>query len=98
VKVVTVVVLVSGVVVVTVVGLLFLFDASPFVYLCRSDGRVALHPSSVNSDEKQFISQWLVYHDKVIRILSIYIVGHVSRNKNTAATPKILNCARLYIT
>lgn len=31
----------------------------------RSDGRVALHPSSVNSDERQFGSQWLVYHDKV---------------------------------
>jgi len=31
----------------------------------KSDGRVALHPSSVNSDEKKFISQWLVYHDKV---------------------------------
>lgn len=31
----------------------------------KSDGRVALHPSSVNSDEKHFISQWLVYHDKV---------------------------------
>lgn len=44
-----------------------------FVYLCRSDGRVALHPSSVNSDEKKFISQWLVYHDKVI-IISIYIM------------------------
>lgn len=31
----------------------------------KSDGRVVLHPSSVNSDEKQFLSQWLVYHDKV---------------------------------
>ncbi|KAJ7390027.1 mitochondrial large ribosomal subunit assembly [Desmophyllum pertusum] len=31
----------------------------------KSDGRVALHPSSVNSDERQFISEWLVYHDKV---------------------------------
>jgi len=51
-----------------------------FVYPCRSDGRVALHPSSVNSDEKKFISQWLVYHDKVIRIISLYIMhtGHVS--------------------
>ena len=55
-------------VVLMVVVLFFcLFNASLFVYLCRSDGRVALHPSSVNSDEKQFISQWLVYHDKVIR-------------------------------
>ena len=56
-----------------------------FVYVYRSDGRVALHPSSVNSDEKHFISQWLVYHDKVVRILSIYIIGHVSRNKKAAA-------------
>lgn len=48
-----------------------LFD---FVYHCRSDGRVALHPSSVNSDEKTFISQWLVYHDKVI-IISIYVIN-----------------------
>ncbi|XP_078378634.1 uncharacterized protein LOC144661700 [Oculina patagonica] len=31
----------------------------------KSDGRVAFHPSSVNSDEKHFISQWLVYLDKV---------------------------------
>ena len=38
------------------------------VFLHRSDGRVAIHPSSVNSDEKQFASQWLVYHDKVIYI------------------------------
>lgn len=62
-----------------------LFDASSFVYVFRSDGRVALHPSSVNSDEKHFISQWLVYHDKVIRILSIFIIRHISRNKKTAA-------------
>lgn len=31
----------------------------------KTDGRVFLHPSSVNSDERQFLSQWLVYHDKV---------------------------------
>lgn len=75
------------------------FNAFPFVYLYSSDGRVALHPSSVNSDEKQFISQWLVYHDKVIIILSIYNMrtGHVSRNKKTAAILKIENGARLYI-
>ena len=84
-KVVTVVLLVMVVAVVVLQLLvLCLFDASSFIYRFRSDGRVALHPSSVNSDEKHFISQWLVYHEKVIRILSIHIIGHVSRNKNTA--------------
>lgn len=31
----------------------------------KTDARVLLHPSSVNSDEKQFSSQWLMYNDKM---------------------------------
>lgn len=45
-----------------------------FSFYRRTDGRVFLHPSSVNSDERQFASQWLVYHDKVMRIV-LYFTG-----------------------
>lgn len=31
----------------------------------RTDGRVFLHPSSVNHEERKFASQWLTYHEKV---------------------------------
>lgn len=48
-----------------------------FLLLCRSDGRVVLHPSSVNSDEKQFPSQWLVYHDKVRENFVVLTMQHL---------------------
>lgn len=59
--------------VVVVVFVVAAFSCSIFllIYFCRSDGRVALHPSSVNSDERQFMNQWLVYLDKVMTFLSI---------------------------
>lgn len=31
----------------------------------KTDGRVFLHPSSVNHEERKFASQWLTYHEKV---------------------------------
>ena len=43
-------------------------------YRTREDGKVDLHPSSVNAKEKYFPDNWLVYHDKV-KSSGIFIRG-----------------------
>jgi ATP-dependent RNA helicase DHX57 len=38
--------------------------AREYKYFTRPDGRVFMHPSSLNFTENEWLSPWLVYHDK----------------------------------
>ncbi len=39
-------------------------EAKEFKYFTHPDGRVFMHPSSLNFSENEWLSPWLVYHDK----------------------------------
>jgi len=41
------------------------FQKRPPRISTEADGKVAIHPKSVNSEEKYFSSQWLIYHEKM---------------------------------
>jgi ATP-dependent RNA helicase DHX57 len=40
--------------------------AKEYKYFTQPDGRVFLHPSSLNFTENEWLSPWLVYHDKQV--------------------------------
>jgi hypothetical protein len=45
--------------------------AKEYKYFTQPDGRVFLHPSSLNFTENEWLSPWLVYHDKQVSFLSL---------------------------